>query len=392
MYKLLFVALLLTFLVTIALFALQKKDSTVQRSNAEEKPFLNRSQETQLSGTYHQEDMFFENKNSGIMLAGTLTLPKSKQPSSLAILIPGYGKHDRNLTGMGHESFLILADYLTQRGIGVLRFDKRGVGQSTGNYDTATTQDFADDVLAGVDYLKSRTDVDTSQIGLIGISEGGLIASIVAAKSHDVTYAVLMAPAVQKNSDDLIEQTGLQLKADGASEGFVVQDRELRKKLYTIIIDESDYGVAEKKLQNLVTNYLASLSESQKDEAKTLPFAFTDAKKDILIKTFNSPWYHFFLKYDRTASLEQITKPVLVLNGTVDWIATPYKIFPVVSQALQRAGNKDYKMIELPNLNHMFQTAKTGSFAEYATIKQAIAPVVLETITNWVLERTVKNK
>jgi len=390
MYKLLFVALIITFLISIALFALQKKEFIQPKAPTEEP--LKNFEELTHSYSYYEEEVYYENKDAGILISGTLALPKSQRFSSVVLLIPGYGKHDRNVRMMGNNYFWVVADYLANQGVGVLRFDQRGLGKSTGNYDGATTQDFAEDVLAVISYLKSRKDVTGCTIGLIGLSEGGLIASIVAAKSKDVSYIVLMGPAVQKSVDDLVEQSGLQLRADAATEELMGYDRELRKKIYTTIRQETDYDKAEKIVQNYVTHYLASLSESQKIEAEKLPFAFSESKKDTLIKTFNSAWYHFFLTYDRTAALETITILVLAVNGTLDWIASTHKVFPVISQSLEKAGNKDYMMIELPNLNHMFQKAKTGSFAEYAAIDEIIVPLALETIAHWILKKTVKNK
>ncbi len=164
----------------------------------------NRPQEPKPPFPYNEEEVSYENSNADVTLSGTLTLPRPQHPCPAVLLIAGYGRHDRNVTGMGHNYFLVLADYLTRQGIAVLRVDKRGVGKSTGNYDTATSQDFASDVQAGVEYLKTRHDINPQQIGLVGLSEGGLLGSMVASQSPDVAFILLMAPAVLTKVDDLL--------------------------------------------------------------------------------------------------------------------------------------------------------------------------------------------
>lgn len=195
------------------------------------------------------------------------------------MLIAGHGPSDRNATGMGHKYFLVLADYLTRSGIAVLRTDKRGVGKSSGVYESATSQDFASDVQAGVEYLKARPEINNGQIGLIGLSEGGMIASMVAAESEDVAFAVLMAPAVLSQISDLVECAALQLRADGASEGFINSDRNLRIAVYSIVKQELDVKKAERRLLEEIDSYLTTLPQELKKEAEMLPFAFTEAKK-----------------------------------------------------------------------------------------------------------------
>ncbi len=349
----------------------------------------NRPQEPKPPFPYNEEEVSYANPSAGVTLSGTLTLPCAQQLCPAVLLIAGYGRHDRNVTGMGHNYFLVLADYLTRQGIAVLRVDKRGVGKSTGNYDTATSQDFASDVQAGVEYLKARQDINPQQIGLVGLSEGGLIASIVASESSGVAFILLMAPAVLSQVGDLLEMTELQLRADGASEEFIKHDRTLRTAVYSIVKGEPNHAVAQKALRDVIANYLAQLPEAQKSEAEKLPFAFTEAKADTLTKTFNSPWYRFFLAYDPTAVLKRIKIPVLVMNGDRDWIVTPQKAFPVLEQCLKEAGNKDYTMLELPNINHMFQSCNTGALMEYATIEETISPSALKAMSEWILARTI---
>ncbi len=213
---------------------------------------------------FHHEDVIFRNTQADITLAGTLTAPNSKGPFPAALLIAGYGPNDRDVTGAGQKHFKVLAEYLTRQGIAVLRYDKRGVGQSTGEYNTtATTRDYADDARAGIEYLQTRNEIDPTKIGLIGLSEGGLIASMLTAECKAVAFTVLLAPALRSDGESWVEQSSLQLQADGASSEFIERDKSLRREIYALVTQETDLAVAEAKLQKAVAEYLTSLPEAQ---------------------------------------------------------------------------------------------------------------------------------
>ncbi len=336
--------------------------------------------------TYHQEEVFFENTIDHITLAGTLTVPNNLTSFPTVILIAGFGPNDRNLTGMGHTYFKVLAEYLTQQGIAVLRYDKRGVGQSTGDWSTVTSEDLARDVMAGIDYLKTREEIDSAKIGLIGFSEGGLIASLVASQCKNIAFAILMAPHVALGVHDLIYQAGLQLQADGASQDFIERDKHVRTIVYNIIKEEADQPKAQKMIHKVIMQYLQSLPTSQQEEAKKLPFAFTQENADMLIEKLTAPSYRFFTYYDPRNMLKEMQCAVLVIASPHDTIVSCEKTFPILQQAFNDSGNNNCTFIELPNLNHMFQTCKTGALAEYATIKETIAPTVMQIIAEWILK------
>ena len=333
------------------------------------------------SMNFHQEEVSYRNNAADVTLTGTLTLPQATTPVAAVVLIAGYGPSDRDAT-RANSYFKVLAEYLTEQGIAVLRYDKRGAGQSTGSYATATSRDFANDAFAGIAYLKTRTEVNVRKIGLVGISEGGLIAAMLAAESSDVAFTVLMAPAVDSSVESFVEQSSLQLRADGASIGFIERDKQIRRHIHTIVTQEADAVKAEEMLRAALTDYLASIPESDKVEATTLPFAFTEAKASMLVAVFNAQWYRFYWNYDAASALQRITTPLLCVNGTTDWIMSPRRAFARLEQSLPKAGNST--LVELPNLNHCFQTCTTGALAEYATLKEAIAPVALKTIGDWI--------
>lgn len=344
----------------------------------------NRPQEPKLPLPYTEEHISFDNLEAGVTLSGTLTLPASKGPFPVVLLIAGSGRIDRDETVFGHKPFLVLADYLTRQGIAVLRYDKRGCGKSTGNYDKATSQDFSDDVLAGIAYIKSRKEVNSNQIGLIGHSEGGIIAPMVTAKSKDVAFAVLMAGTGVNGEEILYEQSALLQRAVGETEDTINRSRKFQEQMITLVKREPDRQIAAEQLQEITKNYMATLPETQ--EKVTLEHL------KRLAARVNNDWFRYYLTFDPSVTLKRMRVPVLVLNGELDLQVSSKQNLPVISKALEEAGNKDFTIIELPKLNHFFQTCETGSIAEYAKIEETIAPSVLNLITEWILERTVQDK
>lgn len=344
----------------------------------------NRPQEPNRPFPYTEEYISYDNLEAGVTLSGTLTYPASKGPFPVVILIAGSGPIDRDETVWGHKPFLVLADYLTRQGIAVLRFDKRGCGKSTGNYDKATTQDFADDVLAGIAYIKARKEVNLNQIGLIGHSEGGIIAPMVAARSKDIEFVVLMAGTGVNGEEILYEQSALIQRAVGAAEDTINRSRKFQEQMFTLVKREPDPQIVAEQLREISKNYNTTLPGTQ--EKVTLEYLERVASR------INTDWFRYYLTFDPSATLKRVRVPVLVLNGELDLQVSSKQNLPVISKALEESGNKDFTIIELPKLNHFFQTCETGAIAEYAEIEETISPSVLKLITEWILERTVKNK
>ncbi|HLB93858.1 MAG TPA: alpha/beta fold hydrolase [Candidatus Babeliales bacterium] len=341
-----------------------------------------------MNQNYSEINVNYKNHTAEIKLAGTLTLPTMAAPCPAVVLIPGYGPSDRNATFAGKQPFKMIADDFASKGIAVLRYDKRGVGESTGDYNNATSRDFADDVKAGIGYLKTDPNINHAQIGLVGISEGGFIAAIVAAESSEVNFVVLLAAAVMSKVDDFVAMSSLQMLADGVSQEFIDHDEKLRTQVFTTIKQAYSPEITENKLRQLVNNYLVELTEAEIKEAEKTPFAFKATNAEQMIKTFNSTWYRYFLSCDPAEFLKQIRVPVLALNGDLDWISAPSITFPIMEKAFITGNVKDYTFIEAPHINHMFQVCKTGAIAEYSTIKEVISPIVLNIISDWIKSRT----
>jgi len=332
---------------------------------------------------YIEEEVAYENKEAGITLAGTLTLPPGKGPSPAVLLISGSGPQDRNETIYNHHPFLVLADYLTRQGIAVLRVDDRGVGESTGDFSQATSVDFASDVLAGIEYLKTRKEINPEQIGLIGHSEGGLIAPMVAVKSPDVAFIILMAGTGLTGEEILYLQGALISRAMGVSEEDIAKNRQFNEKIFSLIKEEKDKKIIEEKLRQMFMEDWAELNEEEKSRIGD-PEVFLKAQLQSLL----SPWLKFFLTYDPKSTLSKVKCPVLAINGEKDLQVPPKENLSAIEEALKVGGNQNYTIKELPNLNHLFQTAQTGLPAEYAKIEETISPVALKIISDWILEQT----
>jgi uncharacterized protein len=324
---------------------------------------------------YKEEEVTFPNGKAKISLAGTLTVPRGPGPFPAAILLSGSGPHDRDESIVGHRPFLVLADHLTRKGIAVLRFDKRGIGKSTGDYANATTEDFADDAEAALAYLKTRKEIDAKKAGLIGHSEGGMIAPLVAVRSSDLAWIVLLAGPGLKGEDTLSLQSELILKTAGVDDGEIARTRQFNKQTYALVRQEKDPATLQARLSDLVQSSGMSAS---------LPLAALQSQVRLMI----SPWFRFFLDYDPVPTLQRTMCPLLALNGEKDLQVAPQENLAKIQKALQDGGNKDYQTTELPGLNHLFQHGPTGSPTEYGGIQETMAPEALNAVSDWVLKHT----
>lgn len=324
---------------------------------------------------YREEEVTFANPKAQVSLAGTLTLPSGPGPFPAAILIAGSGPHDRDENVAGHRPFLVLADCLTRKGIAVLRYDKRGIGKSTGNYDQATTEDFASDATAALDYVKSRKEINTRKIGLVGHSEGGMIAPMIASRSSDVAWMVLLAAPGLKGEQIMLLQSELILKAAGFDDSRIAKARDFNLQSYALARKEKDPDALEAKLTELVDSTGMST---------TLPP--TTLKPQARMMTL--PWFRFFLDYDPIPALKKTQCPVLALNGDKDLQIASKENLEQIEKALREGGNKDFQAHELAGLNHLFQHAPTGSPTEYGGIEETFAPEALTSIADWILKHT----
>ena len=342
-----------------------------------------RPQEPKPPFPYKVENVFYENKTAGVKLAGTLTMPDKGGSFTAVLLITGSGPQNRDEELFGHKPFLVLADYLTRCGIAVLRVDDRGVGESTGNFAAATTKDFASDALAGVEYLKSRKEINPKEIGLIGHSEGGMIAPMVADETGDVAFIVLMAGPGITGEQILLTQTEAMEKLSGVKEEEIKKGLEIDKKMYDIIKGDKDSVQTVEELRKVFDESYNGLSSEQKKQAGDPEAAFANVRKQLM-----SPWFRYFAGSNPYPVLEKVKCPVLAIDGSKDVQVLPEQNLSAIKNALQKGGNKSFEVKELPGLNHLFQTANTGLPVEYGSIEETISPAALQAIGEWILKVT----
>lgn len=347
---------------------------------AQEKPTYNRPQEPQKPYPYQEEEVSYPNEQAdGVTLAGTLTLPEGDGPFPAVILISGSGPQDRNEELLNHKPFLVIADHFTRNGIAVLRFDDRGVGQSTGDFGAATSADFATDVQAGIDYLKGRQEIMSKKIGLVGHSEGGLIGPMVAADNPDVAFLVMMAGPGVSGEEILLLQQALLARAEGSSEKEIATTRKVSKKMFSELRKSKDIEKTKKELVEYVKEEMHKLP--QEDQAK---LGDPDKLAEQQVGMLSSPWFRYFLTYDPAKTLQKVDCPVLAINGSKDLQVDAEQNIPAIAANLKKGGNKNVTTKVLPGLNHLFQHSETGKSSEYGQLEETFAPEALELMTEWI--------
>ena len=319
---------------------------------------------------YASTEVAFTNPAGGHSLAGTLTLPQGRGPFPAVVLVHGSGPIDRDETLFDHKLFLVLADHLSRQGIAVLRYDKRGIGKSGGVYKNATTQDFARDAEAAVSFLRTRPEVDAARIGMIGHSEGGLIAPMVAARDPHLAFVVMLAGPGVRGELLMVEQIALAAKARGVPDEMVDQERALNRALFAAIVAEPQLDAAGDTARRMMIDA---------ERKGILPPGTAEPRA----KAFTSPWFHAFLRHEPGPALRSLRQPILVLNGERDLQVPAGMTLGAIRSALK--DNPRAVVKELPALNHLLQTARTGAGSEYAEIEETMAPLALDTVSDWIL-------
>jgi uncharacterized protein len=349
-------------------------------TKTETAPTTSRPQEPKPPFPYVSEEVFFTNAKANLTLAGTFTKPPAgSKVSAAVVMVSGSGPQDRDESIFGHKPFLVWSDYLTRNGIAVLRYDDRGVGKSGGKFQNATTEDFASDAAAAVEYLSSRKDVPGNRIGVMGHSEGALVAPLVASHDRRVGFIVMLAGPGMKGGDLLVLQGGKLSEAMGEPADQIKKSAEMQKKCYAILSGPANPDSAAPRIRKVLSEFAAMLTAEEKAKA-----GLNDAAIDMQVAQMVSPWFRFFLAYDPQPALEKTPCPVLALWGGKDLQVPPKENLPLVEQALKRGGNQNASMHVFPGLNHAFQTCKTGSITEYSRIEETISPAALSMVGDWI--------
>lgn len=357
------------------------------RGEAASMPEPKRPQEPKPPFPYRAEDVTIPGPG-GITLAGTLTLPQGTGPFPAVVLISGSGAQDRDELVFNHRPFLVLADHLTRQGLAVLRMDDRGTGKSTGHFATATTEDFAQDVTAEVAFIRARKDIDGKRVGLVGHSEGGIIAPMVASRSGDVSFIVLMAGVGVPMEHIIVRQLSQILKASGAGDEVIAFNAKAMGRMCTIAKADQDSILVRARLELAADSLSAEFAAMDSSQA-----AVGRQMLNRGIDMVSSRWFRYLLRLDFTAALKKVRVPVLAINGSLDIQVDPRENLPAIEKALRAGGNPDVTIREMPGLNHLFQTATTGSPMEYASIEETMSPEAMKVVSDWIAARTsARNK
>lgn len=348
---------------------------------AHEAMVARRPQNPQGPLPYRGEEVTVESV-PGVRLAGTLTLPAGDGPHPAVLLVSGSGPQDRDETLLGHKPFLVLSDHLTRRGVAVLRLDDRGTAGSTGSFAAATSDDFAQDAAAAVRWLRARPEIADDRVGIVGHSEGGLIAPMVASRDPRVAFVVLLAGPGTPSAELLVKQGALISRAGGDPEREIERTMAFQREMFGAIAQTADSAALHARLNEIGQRFLATLTP----EERAMPSG-SEATLAATVNTMVSPWYRWFLRYDPAPALRATRVPVLALNGALDLQVPADENLAGIQQALRAGGNRDVTVEKLPGLNHLFQTARTGAPSEYNLIEETMAPVVLERVSGWILER-----
>jgi hypothetical protein len=337
---------------------------------------LCRPQEPKVPFPYNVEAISFPGGAKDVTLSATLTLPIGKGPFPAVVLVAGSGPNDRDEKIFGHRPFLVLADYLTRKGIAVLRYDKRGIGQSTGIYSTATTFDFAADAEQALAFLNTRPDVNRKMLGILGHSEGGVVGPIVASRNPATTFLVLLAGPAVSGEELLYTQSETLAKAQGAPDSFIVDQRKKQERIYSALKQHTD--ATQDQLRTIISTDLPPETRKESEAAVTAQ-----------ARQLDSPWFRTFLTLDPRPFLRQVKIPVLAVFGEKDIQVSEAQNRPEMEHAFLAAGNPRGQVLVLPGLNHLFQPASTGATSEYGDIEITMAPAALETVSAWILALSV---
>ncbi len=328
----------------------------------EEASRLNRPQEPKPPFLYNSREVSFS--HDGITLAGTLTTPMWGRKHPAVVLVSGSGAQNRDEEIAGHKPFAVIADRLTKSGIAVLRYDDRGIGGSSAGSPDDTTLDFAQDALAAIDFLKEQPDIDPAKIGVIGHSEGGIIAYIAAARRpNDVAFAVSLAGPAVKGKDLMIEQN--RMIAELAGQPLTPEQESNVAAIFTTIDSIKDADALSARLRELML-------EGGNHSATEI---------DQSVKVMTSPWYVSFVRLDPSEYIASARCPILALNGEWDMQVSVAQNLEAVKQLNPSVETNAY-----PGLNHLFQETPSRSMSlSYGAIDQTISPQVLDDIARWIV-------
>jgi len=344
---------------------------------------LMRPQEPIPPFPYKEEQVQFKQKPEGFTLSGTLTMPEGEGPFPSVVLVSGSGSQNRDEEIFGHKPFWILADHLTRKGIAVLRYDDRGVAASGGSASGATSEDHALDARSAVDYLLTRKELDPSRIGIVGHSEGGMIAFMLASEHEDISFIVSLAGPGVDGKTILLEQSAYISRLSGVSASIIEDNQIVMGEAYDLLISNETHESWGEELIEFASGFYSSKTDRQYSDEQ-----IERGKRNLLnsVPESSYAWMRYFVMFDPAPLFPSITCPVLALNGGKDSQVLAEKNINAIKEGLQSTGNKEITTMILPGLNHLFQNCETGLPAEYNQIEETFDTTALELISGWILQ------
>jgi pimeloyl-ACP methyl ester carboxylesterase len=346
-------------------------------------PVTLRPQTPKAPFPYKIKEVSIPNKKTKIALSGTLTLPEKGENLKAIVLLPGSGPHDRDETIFEHKLLWVLADSLTRQGYAVLRYDKRGIKKSEGDYSKATIYDFYEDACAAIEFLRKDNRIDKNGIGIIGHSEGGIIAPMVAAKDKKIAFIVSLAGSVQRGRDLMLAQCRLLLQSEGIGEDSIAVDQQIRAFIYDEILKNGNTKEFANKLSETLDNYVLNLSDREKEI-----LSWNSVSKANFVIAHTLPYMKYFIALQPEAYINKVKCPVLAIFGEKDIQVPAIENAGLMRKCLQKANNEHHsKVVVIEGANHLLQKCNTCKISEYGQIEETIAPEVLKLLFNWINEK-----
>ncbi|HEX6427348.1 MAG TPA: alpha/beta hydrolase, partial [Niastella sp.] len=354
---------------------LKKEEASVQKTGAP----LTAGQTPGLP--YSSESVFFCNADSSIRFAGTLTLPIAQKANKAIVLVSGTGKQDRDGTMAGHKFFAVIADSLSRQGVAVLRVDDRGTGETTGQYEDATTADFANDALLAVAYLKARPELKETSIGLLGHSEGGAAIAMAAARSKDVHFIISLSGLATKGLDALLEQNRQLVQVANIPQHDKDRYNDINARMFQVAYQYANDTAMETMLRATYKNW--KVKDDQLVDSLHIKYDHFRFPIESYVRQATGKWYRFHIRFDPADHITKIQVPVLSIYGEKDIMLNARNNTQNWEKYTAAAQHKNTTTKIIPGLNHLLQHCNTCTITEYAQLPETIAPAVLQEMTTW---------
>ncbi|MFN8671843.1 MAG: alpha/beta fold hydrolase [Candidatus Sericytochromatia bacterium] len=342
------------------------------------------------SAIYNEEDIYF--KNNDITLAGTLSYPKNGSNFPAIILITGSGPQNRDEEIFGFKPFQIIADYFTQKGFAVLRYDDRGIGESTGSMMESDSQDFAQDVEKAIDFLKNRKEINPKKIGLFGHSEGGIIVNMVASKNKDVAFGIMLAGTAINGAEIIKDQSYFIGKAEGEKEEELKNNQELLNKIFKVIQNKNatnqDWANLKNNLKQEIKKQYDKMKPELKNQIKDFD-KYSETTAEGMLSSYKSKWFNFFANHEPSDDIKKVNIPVLAIFGEKDLQVSAKLNIPKMKEIFKETKQTNYEIITINSANHLFQKANTGAVSEYEKLPKEFTPDLLDKVYSWIKDKKI---